>query len=71
MPGSVLDVRCSAGHPVEAGQVLVVLEAMKMEHHVRAPVDGVVAEVRVRAGDQVGTGAVLLVIDTEEVEGES
>lgn len=69
MPGAVLDVRCAAGDQVEAGQVLVVLETMKMEHPVRSPVEGVVAEIRVRAGDQVGTGVVLLVIDTAEEEG--
>jgi propionyl-CoA carboxylase alpha chain len=63
MPGAVLDVRCEVGDQVEAGQVLVVLEAMKMEHHVRAPVAGVVSEIRVAAGDQVDNGATLLVID--------
>ena len=63
MPGVVLDVRCQVGDQVEAGQVLVVLEAMKMEHHVRAPVAGVVREIRVAPGDQVDNGATLLVID--------
>ncbi len=63
MPGSVLEVRCVVGDEVEAGQVLVVLEAMKMEHHVRAPVAGVVREIRVAPGDQVDNGATLLVID--------
>jgi biotin carboxyl carrier protein len=41
----------------------VVLEAMKMEHHVSAPDDGVVTDVHVRTGDQVPNGAVLLVIE--------
>jgi propionyl-CoA carboxylase alpha chain len=40
MPGVVLDVRCAVGDDVVAGQTLVVLEAMKMEHHMAAPVDG-------------------------------
>ena len=63
MPGAVLDVRCAVGDSVAARQVLVVLEAMKMEHHVSAPFDGVVSEVRVQIGDQVQSGAVLLVIE--------
>jgi propionyl-CoA carboxylase alpha chain len=63
MPGAVLDVRCNPGDRVEAQQTLVVLEAMKMEHHVQAPSDGVVAEVRVAKGDQVDNGAVLLVLE--------
>ena len=56
MPGVVLDVRVSAGQSVSAGETLVVLEAMKMEHHMAAPADGVVAEVRVAAGEQVENG---------------
>ncbi|WP_229022984.1 acetyl/propionyl/methylcrotonyl-CoA carboxylase subunit alpha [Actinomarinicola tropica] len=71
MPGAVLDVRCAVGDRVEAGQVLVVLEAMKMEHHVRAPVAGVVSEIRVAAGDQVDNGATLLVIDADEEGGDA
>ena len=63
MPGVVHDVRCVAGDHVTARQVLVVLEAMKMEHHVQAPADGVVTEVRVTTGQQVENGAVLLVLD--------
>jgi propionyl-CoA carboxylase alpha chain len=63
MPGIVLDVRCGPGDVVDAGQTLVVLEAMKMEHHVRAPAGGVVADVRVAKGEHVQTGAVLLVLD--------
>jgi propionyl-CoA carboxylase alpha chain len=63
MPGAVLDVRCNPGDRVEAQQTLVVLEAMKMEHHVQAPSDGVVVEVRVAKGDQVDNGAVLLVLE--------
>ena len=49
-----------------AGETLVVLEAMKMEHHMAAPADGVVAEVRVAAGDQVDNGALLLVFESAE-----
>ncbi len=65
MPGVVLDVRCAVGDRVTAGQTLVLLEAMKMEHHVRAPYAGVVGEVRVAVGQQVENGAVLLVVEPE------
>jgi acetyl/propionyl-CoA carboxylase alpha subunit len=66
MPGAVLSVEVEAGAHVAAGTVLVTLEAMKMEHTVRAPHDGVVAEVRVAVGDQVDTGAVLVVMAADE-----
>jgi biotin carboxyl carrier protein len=63
MPGKVLDVRVAVGDEVTAGQVLVVLEAMKMEHRFAAPVDGVVTAVHVAVGDQVQHGATLLVVE--------
>ena len=62
MPGTVVRVLAQVGAAVEAGDVLVVLEAMKMEHPVRAAVDGTVAEVLVDAGAQVEAGAVLVVV---------
>jgi biotin carboxyl carrier protein len=65
----ILDVRCAPGDVVDAGQTLVMLEAMKMEHQVRAPADGVVAEVRVAKGTHVENGAVLLVLDPIDGEG--
>lgn len=63
MPGSVIELRCAAGDTVEAGQVLVVLEAMKMEHHITAPFDGTVTELPIAVGDQVENGALLLTIE--------
>ena len=63
MPGVVLDVRCVVGDTVAAGQVLVVLEAMKMEHHISAPVDGTVTDVPIAVGEQLENGALLLTIE--------
>jgi len=68
MPGVVLDVRVDAGQAVTAGQTLVVLEAMKMEHHMAAPADGTVAEVRVATGQQVDNGALLLVFEPDDTD---
>ncbi|GAA3236710.1 biotin carboxylase N-terminal domain-containing protein [Pseudonocardia petroleophila] len=62
MPGAVLRVLAGPGAAVTAGQPLVVLEAMKMEHTVAAPSDGELAELHVAAGDQVTTGQVLAVV---------
>jgi propionyl-CoA carboxylase alpha chain len=70
MPGAVLEVRCVPGDEVGARQVLVVLEAMKMEHHVQAPAAGVVSDVRVVAGQQVENGALLLVLDPTDGGGD-
>jgi propionyl-CoA carboxylase alpha chain len=63
MPGKVIDLRVQEGDAVRAGDVLVVLEAMKMEHPMRAPEDGVVADVRVAVGEQVEKGALLLAVE--------
>jgi len=63
MPGKVIRVEVTAGDEVRAGQVLMVLEAMKMEHTLRAPHDGTVREVGFDAGDQVEAGAILVVVD--------
>jgi propionyl-CoA carboxylase alpha chain len=62
MPGAVVRLHVGAGDRVVAGQPLLVLEAMKMEHPVVAPRDGVVAELRVAEGSQVDADAVLAVI---------
>src|SRR5262245_9163030 len=59
MPGSVLRIGAAVGDSVTAGQPLIWLEAMKMEHTVTAPADGVLAELNVEAGQQVDVGAVL------------
>ena len=59
MPGKILSVKVSAGQAVKKGDVLLILEAMKMENEVVAPQDGTVASVNVSAGDSVEAGAVL------------
>lgn len=66
MPGLVVRVEVSQGAKVSAGTTIVVLEAMKMEHTVRVPADGVVATILVTAGDQVATGQVLAVVQADE-----
>jgi propionyl-CoA carboxylase alpha chain len=68
MPGTVLDVRVAVGDHVTAGTTLMVMEAMKMEHHISAPADGTVTEVFVAAGQQVGNGDVLLLIESAETD---
>jgi acetyl-CoA/propionyl-CoA carboxylase, biotin carboxylase, biotin carboxyl carrier protein len=62
MPGVVLDVRTTPGASVSEGDVLVVLESMKMELSVQAPTDGVVQDVLVAAGDRVAQGAPLVAL---------
>ena len=63
MPGTVVSVRSSRAPTVAAGQAVLVLEAMKMQHTVAAPYDGVVTAVDVREGQQVAAGDVLAVVE--------
>jgi propionyl-CoA carboxylase alpha chain len=66
MPGSVIRVGVAVGDDVKQGQPLLWLEAMKMEHTISAPADGVVAELNVGEGEQVEVGAVLAVVRAGE-----
>ena len=59
MPGSILDVKVQPGDAVKAGQVLMILEAMKMENEIMSPADGTVAKVYVTKGSMVESGAAL------------
>jgi 3-methylcrotonyl-CoA carboxylase alpha subunit len=63
MPGRVLSVEVRQGDRVSKGQKLVTLEAMKMEHAMAAPFDGVVAELAVAAGAQVTEGELLVKVE--------
>ena len=65
MPGSVISVHAETGEAVAAGQKLIVLEAMKMQHTVTAPTDGVLTQIDVTPGAQVAAGDVLAVVEEE------
>ena len=69
MPGVIRAVAVSAGDAVTKGQLLVVLEAMKMEHRIVAPQDGVVHETKVAVGEQVGNGQLLLTLASKDEAG--
>jgi len=62
LPGLVLDVRVQAGDVISAGQVLIILEAMKMENEIMAAEDGTVQSVTVAKGDNVSVGDILVVL---------
>ena len=63
MPGKILGIKVAAGDAVKKGQVVIVLEAMKMENDIVAPQDGTVASVNVTNGQSVDTGAVLVTLN--------
>jgi len=63
MPGKVVRVLVAAGDTVEAGQGLIVVEAMKMQNEMRSPKSGIVVEVKTTAGATVTAGEILIVIE--------
>jgi len=63
MPGTVLAVHVAPGDAVAAGQLVMIVEAMKMEHRITAPRAGMVTEIRARPGDQVNGGDLLAILD--------
>lgn len=63
MSGKILAVKASAGQAVKKGDVVVVLEAMKMENDIVAPADGTIASVNCSVGDHVDSGAVLVTLN--------
>lgn len=62
MPGSIVEVSAINGQQVKEGDLLLILEAMKMENEITSPVSGTVAEIKVKKGDTVNSGDVLVVI---------
>ena len=62
MPGTILDVKVAQGQAVKKGDVLLILEAMKMENEILAPQDGSIAQVNVSKGASVNSGDVLVVL---------
>ena len=62
MPGTILDVKVAQGASVKKGDVMLILEAMKMENEIMAPRDGVVAQVVVSKGASVNSGDPLIVL---------
>lgn len=63
MPGTILNVKVSAGQAVKKGDVICVLEAMKMENDIPAPQDGVVASINIQKGASVNAGDVLATLN--------
>jgi 3-methylcrotonyl-CoA carboxylase alpha subunit len=67
MPGKIIAVMVKVGDDVKKGTPLVILEAMKMEHTIVAPVDGIVSQVHFKVGEQVSDGDALLAFEVVEV----
>ena len=63
MPGTILDVKTSVGASVKSGDVLCILEAMKMENEIVAPADGTVASISVNKGDSVEAGRIIVTLN--------
>ena len=63
MPAKVIKVNCKAGESVRRGEILIILEAMKMENEIRSPADGVVKEVRVEEGANVSHDETMIVFE--------
>jgi 3-methylcrotonyl-CoA carboxylase alpha subunit len=66
MPGKIIQVSVKPGDHVQKGQTLVIMEAMKMEHTIRAPTAGVVKKVLSKPGDKIGKDVLLVEVDPVE-----
>ena len=65
MQGTIVKVQVAIGDKVESGDILVVLEAMKMENNITSDVSGTITEINASEGDAVGAGDVIIIIETE------
>jgi biotin carboxyl carrier protein len=63
MPGKILSVKLQAGAAVKKGDVIMILEAMKMENEIPAPQDGTIASINVNGGDSVEAGDILATLN--------
>lgn len=63
MPGKILKIMNKKGAKVKAGDTLIILEAMKMEHTIKASDQGIISDLFVKVGDQVENGSLLMKID--------
>ncbi len=63
MPGTILDIKASVGEKVKKGQLLVILEAMKMENEIYAPTDGTIVQILVSKGSSVNTNETMIVLN--------
>lgn len=63
MPGSIIDIKVNTGDRVNEGDLLILLEAMKMENEVTAPTSGIVKSINVQKGASVNTGDIMIVIE--------
>jgi biotin carboxyl carrier protein len=63
IPGKILTIMVKVGDTVTAGQVLAVIEAMKMENNIISPIDGTIKSISVAKDDDVGTGDVIMVVE--------
>ena len=66
MKGTIVKIQVAEGDKVEAGDILVVLEAMKMENNIASDVNGTIAEITIEEGDSVGAGDIIILIDLED-----
>jgi acetyl-CoA/propionyl-CoA carboxylase biotin carboxyl carrier protein len=65
MQGTIVKIQANVGDNVQAGDILVVLEAMKMENNIASDVDGTITEITVSEGDSVGAGDVVIIIEQD------
>jgi biotin carboxyl carrier protein len=67
IPGTVLDIFVSEGQSVSQGELLLILDAMKMKNRLKSPFDGVIKSIAVKKGDRVAKGDLLIVMEPGEL----